>query len=244
MSWLKVLNLSHSKYLKKTPDFIGLPHLEQLILKDCPRLLEVHQSIGFLYNLTLLNLKDCTSLTNLPREIYKLKSLKALILSGCSMIDLLEKDIVQMKSLITLITENTTVKEVPFSIINSKSIGYISLRRFEGLLLNLFPSIIRSWMSPTMNPISYIHSLYMDIDNTWDDIAPLLGSLKNLRSVLVECDTEFQLSKQVQNILVEYFANIIEPEISKQQLRWSLIGVGAYHEFFNVFSDNIPKVLL
>ncbi|KAL5062898.1 hypothetical protein RYX36_024635, partial [Vicia faba] len=33
---LKVLNLSHSKYLKRTPDFSKLPNLEKLIMKDCP----------------------------------------------------------------------------------------------------------------------------------------------------------------------------------------------------------------
>ncbi|KAK8464555.1 hypothetical protein PHAVU_010G024250 [Phaseolus vulgaris] len=117
LRWLKVLNLSHSKYLIETPNFSGLSSLEQLILKDCPGLQEVHQSIGCLSNLTLLNLKDCTSLSNLPAEVYMLKSLKTLILSGCSMIDLLEKDTVQMKSLITLIAENTAVKQVPFSIV-------------------------------------------------------------------------------------------------------------------------------
>ena len=89
------------------------------------------------------------------------------------MIDLLEKDVVQMGSLITLIAENNAVKHVPFSILSSKSIGHISLRGFEKLPLNLFPSIIRSWMSPIMNPVSYIHSLCMDINNNWDDIAPL-----------------------------------------------------------------------
>jgi len=123
--------------LTKTPDFSGLPSLEQLILKDCPRLRKVHQSIGYLSNLKLLNLKDCTSLCNLPAEIYMLKSLKTVILSGCSMIDLLEKDTVQMESLITLIAENTAVKQVPFSIVRSKSIGYISLREFERTQLSI-----------------------------------------------------------------------------------------------------------
>nr|XP_007134158.1 hypothetical protein PHAVU_010G024200g [Phaseolus vulgaris]ESW06152.1 hypothetical protein PHAVU_010G024200g [Phaseolus vulgaris] len=237
LRWLKVLNLSHSKYLTKTPDFSGLPSLEQLILKDCPRLRKVHQSIGCLSNLTLLNLKDCTSLSNLPAEVYLLKSLKTLILSGCSMIDLLEKDTVQMESLITLIAE-----QVPFSIVRSKSLGYVSLRGFERLPPNLFPSIIRSWMSPTMNPISLSHS-FMDMEDnySWDDIAPLLSSLANLRSVLVQCDTEIQLSKQLKNFLVEYFATT-ESGISKQHFRSSLIGVGAYHEFFNAVSHNVSKV--
>jgi len=242
--WLKVLNLSHSHYLKETPDFSRLPRLEQLILKDCPRLRQVHQSIGCLCYLSLLNLKDSTSLSNLPSEIYMLKSLKTLILCGCPKVDLLEKDIVQMESLITLIAENTAVKQVPFSIASSKSIGYISLHGFKELSRNLFPSILQSWMSPTMNPLSSIHP-FMDMkDNSWDCITPLLSSLVNLRSVLVQCDTEFQLSKQVKTILVEYGSNITGSRISKHHLRSSLTGVGRYKEFFYTVGDSIPKVLL
>ncbi|XP_017441276.2 disease resistance protein RPV1-like [Vigna angularis] len=240
---LKVLNLSHSKHLTTTPDFTGLPSLEHLIFKYCSRLSKLHQSIGSLNSLILLNLKYCTSLYNLPTEIYDLKSLRTFILSGCSKIDIMDKDIAKLESLITLIAENTTVKEVPFSIVSSKSIGYISLRRFEGLSHNLFPSIIRSWMSPIMNPISYIHSFCMDTEDNTIDIAPLLSTLANIRSFLVACDTEFELSKQLKNILVEYFANITESGISKQHFRCSLIGVGAYHQFFNAVSDNISQVL-
>jgi len=150
------------------------------------------------------------------------------------MVDLLEKDTVQMESLITLISENTAVKQVPISIVRSTSIGYISLRGFERLPRNLFHSIILSWMSPTMNRISCNHPFCMDI--SWDDITPLLSSLANLRSVLVQCDTEFQLSKQVKNILVEYFPTITESGISNQHFKSSFIGVGAYHEFFNPVS--------
>ncbi|XP_047154414.1 disease resistance protein RPV1-like [Vigna umbellata] len=241
--WLKVLNLSHSKYLTKTPDFIGLPRLEQLILKDCPRLNEVHQSIGCLCYLTLLNLKDCTRLSNLPKEIYELTTLQTLILSGCSKIDLLKKDIMQMESLVTLIAENTVVKQLPFSMVSSKSIGYISLCGLEGLSHNLFPSIIRSWMSSTMNKLSHKHSFCMDMeDNSWDDFVPFLSSLANLRSVLVQCDTEFQLSKQVETIMIEYGANITESGTSKQHFKSSLIGVGRCKDFFNAVSDRISEV--
>ncbi|XP_061370926.1 disease resistance protein RPV1-like isoform X2 [Gastrolobium bilobum] len=108
---LKILNLSHSRFLTNTPDFSKLPNLEKLILKDCPSLIEVHQSIGDLSKLLLINLKNCTSLTNLPRRIYELKSVKTLILSGCSKIDKLEEDIVHMESLTTLIANNTAVKQ-------------------------------------------------------------------------------------------------------------------------------------
>ncbi|KAH1150560.1 hypothetical protein GLYMA_16G087100v4 [Glycine max] len=205
LKWLKILNLSHSKYLTETPNFSKLPNLEKLILKDCPRLCKVHKSIGDLCNLHLINLKDCKTLGNLPRGVYKLKSVKTLILSGCSKIDKLEEDIVQMESLTTLIAENTALKQVPFSIVNSKSIGYISLCGYEGFARNVFPSIIRSWMSPTLNPLSYISpfcstssylvSLDMQSYNS-GDLGPMLRSLSNLRSILVRCDTDSQISKQ------------------------------------------------
>ncbi|XP_052724119.1 disease resistance-like protein DSC1 [Vigna angularis] len=218
LKFLKVLNPSHSKYLTTTPDFTGLPSLEQLILKCCPRLHKTDQSIGFdvgLPTFLLLNLKNCTSLSNLPKEIYELKSLKTLVLSGCSKIDLMENDIVQMESLITLIAEKTTVKQVSFSIVSSKHIGYINLHRFEGLSRNFFPSIIRSWMWPTMNLIFYIHSFCMNMeDNSWDDIAPFLSTLRSLRK---------------------------PSGISKHHFRISLIDVGRYHEFLNTDNYKIYK---
>ncbi|MCH85447.1 TMV resistance protein N, partial [Trifolium medium] len=119
---LKILNLSHSKHLKSTPDFSKLPNLEKLIMKDCQSLSEVHSSIGDLKNILLINLKDCTNLGNLPIEIYQLASVKILILSGCSNIDQLEEDIGKMKSLTTIAAKNTGVKQVPVSIVRSKSI--------------------------------------------------------------------------------------------------------------------------
>ena len=49
---LKVLNLSHSKFLTKTPDFTGVSRLETLFLEDCSTLFKVHSSIGLLDRLT------------------------------------------------------------------------------------------------------------------------------------------------------------------------------------------------
>jgi Leucine-rich repeat (LRR) protein len=47
-------------------------------------LVQVHESIGHLKRLDLLNLKNCTKLKYLPRSIFNLESLKTLDLSGCS----------------------------------------------------------------------------------------------------------------------------------------------------------------
>ncbi|KAL6217628.1 hypothetical protein ACLB2K_010845 [Fragaria x ananassa] len=81
---LKILDLSHSHGLVRTPDFSGLPTLERLILKDCINIVEIDESIGELQELVFLNLKDCKNLMKLPRRISMLTSLHELILSGCS----------------------------------------------------------------------------------------------------------------------------------------------------------------
>ncbi|RZC19785.1 TMV resistance protein N [Glycine soja] len=225
-----------------------LPSLEKLILKDCPRLRKVHQSIGDLHNLLLINLKDCTSLSNLPREIYKLKSVETLILSGCLNIDILEEDIVQMESLTTLISDNTAVKQVPFSIVNSKSIGYISICGFKGLSHDVLHSIILSWMPTTMNPLSHIrlfsgtssvskHLLHNDLG----DLPPMLSSISNLRSFLVQCDTEFQLHKQVKAMHIVYGVNYTELENSKNYLRSDFIGIDRYQVFNTLTDDSISE---
>ncbi|CAL5380087.1 unnamed protein product [Camellia sinensis] len=96
---LKILNLSHSHGLVDSPDFLLLPNLEKLKLKDCINLVGVHESVGKLERLVLLNLRGCRNLTKLPREIVLLKSLEELILSDCSSLDKLPPDLVKMESL-------------------------------------------------------------------------------------------------------------------------------------------------
>jgi len=228
-----------------------MPSLAQVILKDCPNLLEIHKSIGDLCNILLINLKDCTSLSNLPQELYMLKSVKTLILSGCSKIDQWEEDIAQMESLTTLIADNTCVKKIPFSIVRSKSIGYISLCGFEGPARNVFPSIIQSWMSPRMNLLNFLRpfpgtlgSLVLSSiqNNSLDELAPVFRSLSTLRSVLVQFETQLQLSKYVKTSLDEDVVNITELEVSRHHLRSSLIGVGSYTAYFDILSHRISEV--
>ncbi|PNY17188.1 disease resistance protein (TIR-NBS-LRR class) [Trifolium pratense] len=258
---LKILNLSHSKHLKSTPDFSKLPNLEKLIMKDCQSLSEVHSSIGDLKNILLINLKDCTSLGNLPTEIYQLASVKILILSGCSNIDKLEEDIGKMKSLTTIAAKNTGVKQVPVSIVRSKSIRYISLCGYEGLSRDIFPSIIRSWMSPTMNSLAHIPpfggmstslvSLNVDSGNMGLVYqSPLLGSGSKLRSVSVQCDSEIQLKQELRRFLDDlYGAGLTEvgashaSQISDLSLRSLLFGIGSCHMFIDILGKNLSQGL-
>ncbi|XP_042502099.1 disease resistance protein RUN1-like [Macadamia integrifolia] len=81
---LQILNLSHSRYLTKTPNLSEVTNLEELILEDCESLVEVHQSIGYLDKLIVLNLNNCHNLMKLPDSIGMLRSLEVLNLRGCS----------------------------------------------------------------------------------------------------------------------------------------------------------------
>ncbi|KAK7257393.1 hypothetical protein RIF29_31341 [Crotalaria pallida] len=259
MESLKILNLSHSKYLINTPDFSKLPKLEKLILKDCPSLTEVHQSIGDLSNIRHINLKDCTNLRNLPRTFYKLKSLITLIISGCSKIDKLKEDIVQMESLTTLIAKNTAVKEVPFSIVRLKSIGYISLCGYEGSSCDVFPSLIWSWMSPAMNPLTSTHpfggmpsslvSLYVHCKNS-GHLPSAFGNLSKLQSVWVQCYSQYQLTQdfrrfldELQDVMVTELEASPALQISNHSLRSFLLGMGSYTLTFNKLSNLISQGL-
>jgi len=252
---LKILNLSHSKYLKNTPNFSKTPNLEKLIMKDCPNLSEVHQSIGDLNSLLMINFKDCTSLNNLPEQIYHLKSLKILKLSGCSKIDKLEEDIVQMESLTTLITKDTAIREVPYSIVRLKSIGYISLCGYEGLSRDVFRSLIWSWMSPTMNSLPQFGNMALSLtsinvqNNNMGFLSPMVRSLSQLRTVWVQCRSKIQITQELQRILDDqYDLNFTKSEISHASqisnlyLRSLLIGMGICHTVIDTLGKSISQV--
>ncbi|KAL5080337.1 hypothetical protein RYX36_008758 [Vicia faba] len=250
MEMLKILNLSHSHHLMQTPDFSNLPNLEKLILVDCPMLSEVSNSIGELNKILSINLEDCINLCNLPRSIYKLTSLKTLILSGCLMIDTLEEDIEQMESLTTLIANNTGITRVPFSVVRSKSIGYISLCGYEGFSRDVFPSIIWSWMSPTNNfpsqfQTSTIMSSLVPLDvphSSSQELSSISKYLPNLRSLWVECSSEDQLSLDTTIILEALYAKNskeLEPTTTKISLKSLFIQLGMNCQVTNILKEKI-----
>jgi Leucine-rich repeat (LRR) protein len=129
---LKILDLSYSRNLIKTPDFTEAPNLEKLIFEECGSLYEVHPSVGGLKQLTLLNLRRCRSLTSLPCNI-SLDSLKALILSDCSNLEKFPKIVGNMKRLKELKLDGTAIKELPLSIGRLSGLNILHLRQCRSL---------------------------------------------------------------------------------------------------------------
>ncbi|XP_048423302.1 disease resistance protein RPV1-like [Pyrus x bretschneideri] len=124
---LKILNLSRSYSLIKSPDFSLVPNLEELILEDCESLSEIHPSIGQLQKLSLVNLKECEKLSSLPRDFYKLKSVETLLLTGCLEFREVHEDLGEMKSLRILEADFTGVRQIPSSIVRLRNLTLLDL---------------------------------------------------------------------------------------------------------------------
>ncbi|XP_031475248.1 disease resistance protein RPV1-like isoform X2 [Nymphaea colorata] len=129
---LKVLDLSHCKFLVTTPDFGRTPQLDMLILDHCECLLEIGESIGLLKNLIFLSIVGCAKLHVLPCGILQLSSLQLLSLEKCSEIKILpEANItdVSLESLQELILDDcTSLSGLPEYVGRFRSLRRLSLR--------------------------------------------------------------------------------------------------------------------
>jgi hypothetical protein len=145
------------------------------------------------------------------------------------MIDKLEEDIEQMESLTTLIANNTAITRVPFSVVRSKSIGYISLCGYEGFSRDVFPSIIMSWMSPTTGLPSLFQTstimsplVPLDVSHSSSyELSSISMYLPSLRSLWVECSSELQLSHDAAIIMDALYATNykeLEPTATTSQV--------------------------
>ncbi|CAN4110790.1 unnamed protein product [Withania somnifera] len=112
LQYLEILDVGHSYELITTPDFSGLPNLERLILEHCTKLIDVHDTIGRLQKLVILNLKDCQKLKGLPDSICELTSLETLNISGCSNIEYLPTELDKLTSLKELYADGISMNSV------------------------------------------------------------------------------------------------------------------------------------
>ncbi|KAL3324741.1 hypothetical protein AABB24_038711 [Solanum stoloniferum] len=112
---LRRIDLSHSKRLKRTPDFKGMPNLEYLDLRDCRSLEEVHPSLKYCKKLIQLNLYNCTSLERFP--YVNVESLESLNLYFCSSLEKFPEILGIMKqgTARKIMTSCPGIRELPLS---------------------------------------------------------------------------------------------------------------------------------
>lgn len=79
---MRVLNFDRCEFLTRTPDLSGAPILKELSSVFCENLVEIHDSVGFLDKLEIMNFESCSKLETFPP--IKLTSLESINLSYCS----------------------------------------------------------------------------------------------------------------------------------------------------------------
>lgn len=86
-----------------------------MILEHCTKLINVHDTIGCLQKLIILNLKDCQKLKSLPDSICELKCLEKLDISGCSNIEYLPTELDKLISLKELSADGISMNRLAVS---------------------------------------------------------------------------------------------------------------------------------
>ncbi|KAJ9162591.1 hypothetical protein P3X46_022352 [Hevea brasiliensis] len=160
---LKILQLSHSQSLVKTPDFRGAPNLEELILEGCTELHEIDQSIGILDGLVLLNLKDCKMLESVPSSLYGLKTLKILNLSGCLRLDYMMEELERLESLEELDLSGTAIKQPSASLSLFKNLKMLSLRGCQRQLPETERSLLSFLPVKGSNLMGFSSLIWLDL---------------------------------------------------------------------------------
>ncbi|KAM0993922.1 hypothetical protein EV2_009838 [Malus domestica] len=129
---LKFIKICHSHHISETPDFTGVQELESLDLEGCKNLVGIHQSLGLLKKLTLLNLKDCESLESLPGKI-EMESLETFILSGCLKVKQVP-EFGNMQLLSALKLNETAIETIPESIEHLSGLVTLDLSNCKDLV--------------------------------------------------------------------------------------------------------------
>ncbi|XP_042960785.1 disease resistance protein Roq1-like isoform X2 [Carya illinoinensis] len=109
------IDLSYCRYLTNISDLSSCPNLEELVLDGCTRLVEVHDSVGFLDKLVELRLEGCSNFKKLPSS-FKLRSLELLELEGCTSLENFPEIECEMEHLKRVVIESTVIQGLPSSI--------------------------------------------------------------------------------------------------------------------------------
>ncbi|KAH0714072.1 hypothetical protein KY284_006977 [Solanum tuberosum] len=174
---LRRIDLSHSRSLKRTPDFKGMPNLEYLnleeyncsILEKFPEIhgrmkqgtaIKIMASYSRIRELPLyffdhqphlieLHLDGITNLASLPNSICKSKGLVKLSVSRCSKLESLPEEIGDLENLEELYASYTLISRPPSSIVRLNKLKSLSFRKTKSEIrvYFVFPPVNKGLLS-------------------------------------------------------------------------------------------------
>ncbi|XP_054816872.1 TMV resistance protein N-like [Prosopis cineraria] len=130
---LSVFNLRGCQYITVIPNLSNLRNLKELVLEDCENLVEIHDLVGYLVKLEILDANHSVWLKTFPRYL-KLPSLEELSLDHCSslghFLQIPEKMEVNYLSL-----GGTRIEKLPWSICKLTQLGESSIGKHKRIEL-------------------------------------------------------------------------------------------------------------
>ncbi|XP_035546694.1 disease resistance protein RPV1-like [Juglans regia] len=136
------ITFDECNFLTKISDLSSISNLKELNARRCTSLVEVHDSVGHLDNLSHLSFFDCSNLEIFPTSL-KLRSLHYLDLRGCSSFRDFPKIECEMRYLHTLNLAGTVVEELPVSIGNLTRLDHLILSGCKNLMRLPINSILQ-----------------------------------------------------------------------------------------------------
>ncbi|XP_054777352.1 disease resistance protein RUN1-like isoform X2 [Prosopis cineraria] len=130
--YLTCMNFSHCEFITEVPDMSQFQSLRRLLFKDCYNLIKVHDSVGSLSKLVVLDVGGCVKLTGFPHEI-NLPCLTDIDLSHCKSLDYFPHIVGKMDALTDVWAEDTAIKELPPSIGNLAGLESLNLSFCQSL---------------------------------------------------------------------------------------------------------------
>jgi len=222
---LKVLRLDNSECLTEISDISALHNLEEFSFRKCKNLLTVHDSVGFLNKLKILNFDGCSNLRSFPP--IQLPSLELLEFSYCHRLKNFPEILGKMENVESIFLSGTSIEELPDSFLNLTGLHDLVLYE-HGMLLRLPSSIL---MMPNLHCIDVdgYHLLPKQSDKPSSVVSSKVKSL-----VLTECN----LTDESLPIVLKLFPNLTYLNLSMNNFTILPECVKEYHSLRSLILDD------
>ncbi|XP_024641875.1 probable WRKY transcription factor 19 [Medicago truncatula] len=164
---LRILTFDCSDYLTHIPDVSGLPELIRLSFQNCKNLTTIHNSVGYLYKLEILDATMCRKLKSFPPLC--LPSLKKLELHFCRSLKSFPELLCKMSNIKEIWLCDTSIEEMPFSFKNLNELQKLVIMDKNFKIL-----------PKCLSECHYLEHLYLDYCESLEEIRGIPPNLTNL----------------------------------------------------------------
>ncbi|CAK8574970.1 unnamed protein product [Lathyrus sativus] len=230
-AYLRILDFSYSEYITEIPDVSGLPDLEKLSFKHCENLTKIHDSVGYLGSLKILDGSSCMNLNTFPPII--LTSLEQLNLSHCSNLESFPEILGKMENITELHIMGSPIKELPFSIQN-----LTQLRKLELQICGMvqLPSCVFMLSELSLMHVSKCEGLWLSGQDRGNEM-PLKSSNVD-RLILTDCN----ISNDFLPIGLNIFSNVKDLNLSGNSFTTVHAWIKECHFLRNLKLDNCSNL--